>query len=121
MKQSHVRALIEEDLDVIEPDSLITADNKIVMYMENQDGIEKLVHGWNLIVSVNDIEIDKCIQCKNGKDGWAEFIDEDLNMKRINGDVRVYICVPFEAGAKPPRVDIIVSDIERYNKTTQAN
>lgn len=111
-----VRALIEPDLDVIRPDTMVTADKKVVMYIENQDGLEKIIHGFNLIVYLNDRELDKCTSCKNGKTGWAEFIDDDLNIQKIQGDVKVYLCVPFKQGDKPPRIDIKVSDMEIDNR-----
>ena len=102
MQSPQVRALIEKDLDVVRPDEVVTSDNKILMFTENQDGVEKIVKGWSLIVYVNDCEIDKCIRCKNGKIGWAEYIDEDLNLQKVEGDVKVYLCVPFESGQNRP-------------------
>jgi len=112
METPQVRALIEKDLDVIKPDEIVTCDNKVVMFIENQDGVEKIVRGWSVAVYINDQEIEKCIRCKNGISKWAEYIDADLNLKKAEGDVKVYLCVAFKNGQKPPRIDITVSDIE---------
>ena len=121
MEGPQVRALIEKDLDVIRPDEVVTSDNKILMFIENQDGIEKIVRGWSVIIYVNNQEIEKCIRCKNGTLGWAEFIDADLNLKKVDGDVKVYLCVSFQQGQKPPRIDITISDIEINQQDIREN
>ena len=112
MKDSQVRSLIEQDLDVILPNERITCGQKILMYIENEDGLEKIINGWNVVVYINDREIEFCTRCKNGKTGWVEFIDKDLNLQKEEGDVKVFLCVPFERNSKPPKIDIIISDMK---------
>jgi len=112
MEESQVRVLIEKDLDIIRPDCIVTADNKVIMFIENQDGVERIINGWSLAVYIDNQELPQCIRCKNGKTGWAEFLDENLNLKKVKGNIKVYLCIPFNKGKKPPRIDIHVSDIK---------
>lgn len=110
MKNSEVRVLIEQDLDVVKPDEVITSDQKIITYIENEDGLEKIIYGWHIVAYLNDQEIEKCTKCKNGNTGWIEFIDKDSTLQKKEGNVKVYLCVSFEN--KPPKIDVKLSDME---------
>ena len=40
------------------------------------------------------------------------FIDKNRSLQKEEGDVKVFLCVPFEKKDKPPKIDIVLSDIE---------
>jgi hypothetical protein len=112
MNQLQTRVLIERDLDVIKPDEVVSSDKKILTYIENKNGIEKIMRGYQVIAYLDNEEIKNCMKYKNGEDGWVEFIDEKMKIKRKEGDVKAYLCLQFDQGQKAPRVDISISDMQ---------
>jgi hypothetical protein len=112
VNNKQTRILIEKDLDIIKPDTFVSCDGKIVTYIENKDGIEKIMRGYQIQPYLNGREIEGCTQCKNGSDGWVEYIDEEMTIQKKTGDVKLYLCIPIEMNKKAPRVDINISDMK---------
>jgi hypothetical protein len=110
MNNKQTRVLIEKDLDVIKPDEVVSCSGKILTYIENKDGIEKIMRGYQIQPYLNEEEINTCISCKNGPKGWVEFIDNKMQLQKKEGNVKVFLCLPIEE--KAPKIDINISDME---------
>ena len=104
--------LITEDLGVICPSDVVkNKDGFNLMYIVDEDGLERVALGSSIVAFVGGHQIHKCTKCKNGPSGWAEFFNSENEKQKIRGNVILYLSVKFEAGTKPPKVDIYISDL----------
>jgi len=111
-RKSQVRVLIPNQLDVIFNNKVVTSDKKILMYIENNNGIEKIVRGSRVVPYIGEQPIETSIKFKNGPNGWVEFKDSEGNKQKLTGNIFAYLSVPFESGETPPKVKLYVSDLQ---------
>jgi hypothetical protein len=111
-RKAQVRVLITENLDVVSRNRVATSDHKILMYIQNEDGIERLIQGSRVVPYVGEQPIESSVKFKNGPDGWVEFRDSEGEKQKISGNIFAYLSIPFEPGEKPPKVKVFVSDLE---------
>ena len=104
--------LITEDLNIISPSDVVqNKEGSSLIYIVDEDGLERVALGSSMRPFVGDHKIDKYVKCKNGPNGWVEFHNSENKKQRIDGNVMLYLSVNFEAGTKPPKVKTYISDL----------
>jgi len=108
--KSQIRIPISFNLDLVKPNKIVTSNGQAVMFKLNNK--ENIVMGWMLIAYMNG-EALECISFKNGTHGSADVVDrEKQQTKLINGNIQVFMCIPYKSNKKIPKIEIFISDME---------
>ena len=67
--------------------------------------------GWQLIAFLNDDPLE-CISFSNGRHGCADIVGDNGQTVLVCGHIKTYLCIPYDKGQMPPKVEVFISDVE---------